>query len=348
MTRTPHFLPKRDQLHRVQFVALEQAQALDIVGPMEAFDTANRVRIDAGKPPFYALELVARSARVKSASGLTLCATPLRRAEPADTLVIGGSLPMTDTPTPQRTLDLLTPLAQQARRTVSVCSGAFVLGELGLLRGRRCTCHWLYTDALRARFPDAEVVPDAIYTSDDTVFTSAGVTAGIDLALHLIGLDLGPRMALAVARLMVVFLHRPGGQSQFSASLRLPVAGTEERIRKLLASIVSTPGAPHAVGAMARRVGMSPRHFARVFHEQTGQTPAAFVAEVRLDAARAALEQTDETTASVAHACGFGTDESLRRAFHRALGVAPSDYRQRFRASRAHAPSRSAQPRRVT
>lgn len=327
MTMTPRFLPSTRSL---LFVAVPGAQLLDIVGPMECFDAANKLRAYEGKPTCYTLDVAAPTSTVASASGLRIRTTPLRRARPPHTLVVGGSLGMVRRGAVSKaTLAEIGRLAKGAERVVSVCAGSFVLGELGLLDHRRCTTHWLALDTLRRRFPHARVEPDAIFTSDGPIHTSAGVTSGIDLALHLIEQDLDAEMALAVARMLVVFLRRPGGQSQFSASVQLR-AGVDQRIRKLVTAIVDAPGRDHRVPVLARRVAMSPRHFARIFTEQTGKTPAAFVTGVRLDAARTALELGDDTVASIADDCGFGSEETLRRAFVKHVGVAPSDYRARF------------------
>ena len=321
------------------FVVLPGTQLLDVVGPMEAFDIANRLRLHRGDPPAYTLTLAAPTPEVETATGIRVCATPLRRAAPPHTLVIGGSMELIERVIAPRLLDRLGQLARAAARVVSVCAGAFVLGQMGLLDGRRCTTHWLALDDLRARFPEAGVETDALYTHDGRIYTSAGVTTGIDLALYLIERDLGSKMALAVARLLVVFLHRPGGQSQFSASLHLR-AGADQRLRRLIAGIVEQPGADHQVDRLASRVAMSPRHFSRMFRNDTGMTPAAFVEHVRVDAARSALELTDRTVASIAEACGFGTDETMRRVFQRALGVSPADYRGRFHRQRTPARAR--------
>ena len=331
MTKNPQNQPyvKRLRNRSVLFVGLEGVQLLDIVGPMEALDAVNRLMTSQGRPAPYTLGLASPTARVRTAAGLEVCAAPLRSAKCAHTLVVGGSLEMASQAQPRGVLAQIERLAHGAQRVVSVCTGAFVLGALGLLNGRRCTSHWLTLNDLRRRFPKAHVETDAIYTLDHPIYTSAGVTSGLDLALCLIEQDLGSSVALAVARMLVVFLHRPGGQSQFSASMQLR-SGTDQRIRKLVAGVVERPGADHSVDVLAGRAAMSPRNFARVFRQQTGLTPAGFVEQVRLDAARSALERTDETTASIAEDCGFGTDETLRRVFHRALGITPGEYRQRF------------------
>jgi transcriptional regulator GlxA family with amidase domain len=214
----------------------------------------------------------------------------------------------------------------------SVCSGAFVLAAAGLLDGRRATTHWSACDLLARLHPSVTVDPDPIYVRDGDVYTSAGVTAGMDLALAMVEDDLGRDVALAVARRLVLFLHRPGDQSQFSAQLSTQWSDRDP-LRRLQQWIADHPGGDLAVEALAARAGMSPRHFARCFRDDTGVTPARYVATVRLEAARRRLEESDDAVEHVAAACGFGTAETMRRAFLRALGVAPTEYRRRFRSA---------------
>jgi transcriptional regulator GlxA family with amidase domain len=329
MTKTPQIRPGPSAPRRVLFVAFPGAQLLDLVGPLEVFDAANRLSERNGRPRPYALEVTSPASPVKSSSGLSICATPIRRATPPHTLMVGGSLELGERPLVPPWLGELGRLARGAERIVSVCTGSFLLGSLGLLDGRRCTTHWLALDALRAQFPAALVETDSLYTHDGPLCTSAGVTSGIDLALYLVERDLGSSIALAIARLLVVFLHRPGGQSQFSASLQMR-SGADQRIRKLLAQVVSRPSANHSLDSLAHRAGMSPRNFTRVFQEETGSTPATFVERARLDAAKLDLELTDHSLELIAEHCGFGTGETLRRVFQRLLGIAPAEYRQRF------------------
>ncbi|MEZ4239503.1 MAG: helix-turn-helix domain-containing protein [Myxococcota bacterium] len=307
------------------------SQLVGAIGVLRGVDIADQLRVHAGRPPLYALEVVGTGADTVSAAGAVLRA-PAAADVPLDalhTLVVAGSLRDAAGPDPAH-LPALARLADAAERLVSICAGAFWLGALGRLDGRRCTTHWLELDTLRRRHPAAHVEPDALYTEDGPVFTSAGATAGIDLALHLVRLDGGGRLARAVARALVVFAHRPGGQSQFSVASALP-AGASERIRAVLARIVEDPSADHAVPALARRAGMSERNFARRFREQTGETPAAFVARVRVEAAQRLLLEGDAGVDDVAVRAGFGSVESFRRAFHRTVGVAPAAWRERFR-----------------
>lgn len=330
MTNTGQILPGPS---RIVVLTPDGGQLIGIIGFIEAFDAANRILASRGKAPAYALELAGVQAETPSASGLRLRTTPVEQIGHAHTLVLGGGLDSVEDP---RLLAEASRLAAGASRLVSVCAGAFVLGALGLLDGRRCTTHWLALERLRRRFPAAKVEDDAIFTEDGSLFTSAGATAGVDLALHLIRLDLGPRLALAVARALVVFAARPGGQSQFGSALHLS-PGQIDRLRGLVARIVRDPGAEHGVESLAASVGMSPRNFARVFLAETGQTPAAFVARARVEAAQRALLQSDAGLAEIAAATGFGTVETLRRTFLRVAGVTPSDYRARFQADPAQA-----------
>jgi transcriptional regulator GlxA family with amidase domain len=313
----------------VLFVAPPNAQLLDVIGPMEAFDVANRVCERVGRKPPYALHLAALESTTATVAGVHIRAERLSNAQPAHTVVIGGNFDFLEQEVPAALTRALRPAVTQAERVVSVCAGAFVLGSLGLLDGKRCTTHWLALEALSKRHPLARVENDALYVSDGRVLTSAGVTTGIDLALHLIERDLGTKMALAVARLLVVSLHRPGGQSQFSAALRMSDGG-DERLRRVVRLVTTNPSGDHRIESLAKKAAMSPRHFARLFVKVTGKTPAEFVEQVRVDAARAALEATDHTIERIADDCGFGTDETLRRTFQRQLGVTPSDYRKRF------------------
>jgi transcriptional regulator GlxA family with amidase domain len=219
--------------------------------------------------------------------------------------------------------------AGRSRRVASVCSGAFLLAGAGLLDGRRATTHWAACDELSRRHPDVVVQRDAIFVRDGQVWTSAGVTAGMDLALALVEEDLGPAAARDVARWLVLFLKRPGGQSQFSAQLASSGAG-REALRELQAWIPGNLGSDLSVPALAERAHMSPRHFARAFRAEVGMTPAAYVESVRVEQARIALEGSRATVDEIARGCGFGTVETMRRAFHRRIGVGPSAYRNRF------------------
>jgi transcriptional regulator GlxA family with amidase domain len=228
--------------------------------------------------------------------------------------------------------------APQAERLVSVCTGAFLLAEAGLLAGRRVTTHWAYCGTLAARYPDLNVDPDPIFVRDGHVATSAGVTAGIDLALALVEHDLGREAALDIARHLVVFLRRPGNQAQFSAQLAGQMA-SREPLRDVQRWIAEHPAADLSVEALASQASLSPRQFARAFAAEVGMPPGRYVDQVRLEAARRRLEDTADGVEQTARSCGYGTPEAMRRAFVRALGVSPGEYRRRFRpaATASHA-----------
>jgi transcriptional regulator GlxA family with amidase domain len=223
----------------------------------------------------------------------------------------------------------LASVAPHARRVATVCTGAFIAALAGLLDGRRVATHWRYASRLQRDHPALRVDADAIFVRDDRYWTSAGVTAGIDLALALVEDDCGVATAQAIARELVMFVRRPGGQSQFAAPTWIERAEPGP-IRCAQELIDAAPGDDHRVPVLAARVGLSERHFTRTFARQVGMPPARYVERVRLDAARRLLETANATTEVVARSCGFGTGETLRRVFHRHLGVAPDDYRRRF------------------
>jgi transcriptional regulator GlxA family with amidase domain len=247
-----------------------------------------------------------------------------------DTLVVAGGAGTRSAATDKRVLAWVRDAAPRSRRVTSVCSGAFVLANAGLLDGRRATTHWQWCDTLAQLYPQIEVERDAIYVADGNTWTSAGVTAGMDLALALVEDDLGADAAREVAQQLVVFLRRPGGQSQFSAQIAAPPA-ERDSLRKVQAWIAGNVGADLSVAALAERAAMSPRNFARAFRRETGMTPAAHVESVRVEQARIALEGSDAQVETIARHCGFGTVETMRRAFNRRLGVGPAAYRSRFR-----------------
>jgi transcriptional regulator GlxA family with amidase domain len=313
-------------VRRIAIVVFDRVQSLDVTGPLEVFTAASRLAGDDA----YRVELVGTSAT--TTSGLTLgpLLAPAALRGPLDTLLVAGG---EGTREAEHDVDLVPWIARtapRARRVASVCSGAFLLARAGLLDGRRATTHWAWCDALARRHPMVRVEPDPIFVRDGDVWTSAGVTAGMDLALALVEEDHGPELALAVARQLVLFVRRPGGQAQFSAQLAAQAADLAP-LRELQGWIAEHPEADLSVAALASRAHMSPRNFARAFAREVGTTPAAYVEAVRVEQARARLEATGASLASVARACGFGSGETMRRAFHRRLGVAPAEYRTRFR-----------------
>jgi transcriptional regulator GlxA family with amidase domain len=321
---------------RVAVVAFPGIQTLDVVGPLEVFAGASMWAAHHGVRG-YAVEVLARGAgEVRASSGVRLVADRAfgRVSGGLDTLLVAGGEGTVDAVRDVALLRWLRRMAPRVRRLGSVCTGTFVLAEAGLLDGRRVTTHWVACERLAAAYPQLRVDPDPIFVRDGDVWTSAGVTAGMDLALALVEDDLGRAAALAVARRLVLFLRRPGGQSQFSAQLAAQAADREP-LRDLQAWIADHPDADCAVPALARRVAMSPRHFARVFRDEVGTTPARFVERVRVEAARRRLEESDDGVDAIAATCGFGTAESMRRAFLRTVRVAPAAYRARFRLRQA-------------
>jgi transcriptional regulator GlxA family with amidase domain len=253
-----------------------------------------------------------------------------------DTLRIGAGLTYTDAMESDELLTEVRRIAGRARRVVSTCVGAFVLAAAGLLEGRAATTHWAFCDALGRDFPTITVEPDRIFVRDGNVFTSAGVTAGMDLALALVEADHGVEVARSVARWLVLFTQRPGGQSQFSARLAHPITQGSS-LRGVFDEIVADPSGDHSVPRMAERAALSERHLARLFIAETGTTPARYVERLRVEAARDLLEATAASVDTVAEKAGFGSAETMRRAFLRVLGIGPADYRARFSATYLHA-----------
>jgi len=315
-------------IRQILVLAVEDAQGLDVLGPVEVFaEAALEV------PGAYRVEVIAPGdgETITMSNGVRLGVAPLPKPPPRhDTLVVAGGSGARAAVEDQALLDWIRQASGRARRTASVCTGAYLLAAAGLLDGRRATTHWAFCDDLAERYQRVRVENDPVFIHDDGVWTSAGVTAGIDLSLSLVEADLGPRVALQVARRLVVFFKRPGGQSQFSSALAAQHASRPE-LRELQAWIAGNLEAELGVRVLAGRALMSERSFARAFHREVGQTPAAYVEALRIERARALLEDGAPSLEAVAQACGFASAEVLRRAFHRRLGVAPADYRERFR-----------------
>jgi transcriptional regulator GlxA family with amidase domain len=327
---------------RVAMLAFPGVQMLDLVGPMDVFDEANRQLRD---PSAYTLAIVApRAETTRGANGLRfLPDLPVDALEDdIDTLLVPGSVPPQEVTgevayDPARDRALLGWLARQpehVRRIGSISNGAFVLAAAGLLDGRRATTHWASAARLAVQFPRVRIEPDRIYVKDGPIYTSAGVTAGMDLALAMLEEDHGHGSALRVARQLVMFVKRPGGQSQFSLHSNAPVA-QRTPIRETQEWIFADLTGDLSVEALASRAGMSLRNFARMFKRETSETPGDFVEIARVEAARRMLEDSDTPLKKVASQCGFSDQNSLRRAFMRRLGVSPVEYRQRFRSTRS-------------
>lgn len=303
---------------------------LDVAGPVQVFASANDLAVNAGGSPPYRLRVVAQDGQGTTASaGVTLAAAPLTKVgEALDTLLVVGGPGAESAAENPVLLDWVRRRAARARRVASVCTGAFLLAAAGLLDGRRAVTHWKDCARLASRYPAVRVDPDPIFVRDGRVWTSAGVTAGIDLALALVEEDLGRSMALAVARHLVVFLKRPGGQAQFSAALALQVA--EDRFGALHDWINDHLSGDLSLSVLADRAGMSERSFSRHYAEATGQTPARAVERLRVEAARRLLSESRVPVKTIARRCGLGSEETMRRSFLRLLSVTPRDYRSRF------------------
>lgn len=320
---------------QIAIVAYPGVQSLDVTGPLEVFAGAQRL-IDAtsrGERGYRVCVLSRDGQPLATSSGLGLIPhAPLRSApRPIDTLIVAGGNGHVDAAADSELVDWIARASSKARRTASVCTGAFLLARAGLLDGRRATTHWASALELQRLHPRVRVDAEPIFVRDGPVWTSAGVTAGMDLALALVEEDLDADAALEIARHLVLFLRRPGNQSQFSATLAAQRA-EREPLREIQRALLEDVAGDHSVEAMAARAHMSPRHFARAFRAETGVTPARHVERVRLEAARRRLEDTGEPIAAIAAGCGFGTAETMRRAFLRTLQVGPAEYRRRFHA----------------
>ncbi|MFB9903270.1 GlxA family transcriptional regulator [Allokutzneria oryzae] len=317
-------------LRKIVVLVEDGVPLLDAAGVTEVFSVAAR----HGAP--YRVLLASPGGRdVRTAAGVRL------RADSAvevldgeiDTLVVTGSVVHGTERGPFVRTELagqVRRLAKRSCRVASVCTGALLLASAGLLNGRRATTHWSWCDEFAKLHPMVTVDRDAIFVTDGPVSTSAGVSAGIDLALALVEQDMGADAARRVARALVVFLRRPGGQAQFGAWGQVPVP-TSSPLRGVVEAVTLTPGEDHSVPAMAARAMLSVRHFTRLFSREIGMSPAQYVEQTRVDAARALLENGDDGVESIARRCGFGTSETMRRAFIRVLGVPPVAYRGRFR-----------------
>jgi len=308
---------------RVVFVAYPGITALDLVGPHEVLGAAGAYQLVVAAMHAGPLATTRGPALVAEHALATV-------RGPIDTLIVVGGEGAFAAASDVGLVRAVEKLARRARRVASVCTGSFVLAAAGLLDGKRATTHWNSCERLARRYPNVTVESDPIFVRDGNVWTSAGVTAGMDLALALVAEDLGRDVALAVARQLVMYVQRPGGQSQFSAHLASPAA-ERDPLREVQAWIAEHPEADHSVERLATRASMSPRHFARVFRAELGCTPAVYVERVRVETARRLLETTSLPVDAVATACGFGTVETFRRAFARRVGASPSEYRDRFR-----------------
>jgi transcriptional regulator GlxA family with amidase domain len=332
-----HKQPARTR--RIVLVVAPGAEILDLVGPFQVFTTAATLYSERypRSAPIYRVEIVACS---RQTSFTTNCGLQMHahrsfrqvRGEIDTLLVAGGSAVEGDRTSPE-TVRWLRGAAAQTRRLGSVCTGALLLARAGLLNGRKATTHWNWCRRLARRYPQIEVEPDPIFIRDGSVYTSAGVTAGMDLALALVEEDHGSRLALQVARQLVLYLRRPGGQSQFSAALSQQLSDRQP-LRELQSWVLENLDKSLSVQMLAERVAMSPRNFARIFSKEMRITPGRFVERLRIETARRRLEETPHSLKKIAAQCGFGSVGAMRSVFQRLVGIPPGQYRQHFRGTR--------------
>jgi len=324
--------------HRLVVVlAFEGVQLLDVAGPVQTFASANEIAKEVSDAPYRIVVASRRGGPLSSSAGLPVLTQPLAaaiRETRIDTLIIPGGPGVHAALADARTVSWVRRQLSSARRIASVCTGAFLLAQTGILAGRRVTTHWKWCGHLQKLYPDVHVDPDPIYLHDGQIWTSAGVTAGIDLSLALIEEDLGRNLAMRIARHLVVFLNRPGGQAQFSAPLEAQSVAADGNVPNHFAPlhgwVADNLAGDLRVDRLAEQAGMSPRTFARVYAAKMGITPARMVERIRIEAVRRILEETDMPIKRVASQCGFGQEDRLRRAFARQVGTTPAEYRERF------------------
>jgi transcriptional regulator GlxA family with amidase domain len=315
----------------VVILGYDGVQLLDLTGPIEVFEAARErgagYRVLVASPD--GSDILAGS-RTRIGADCAFAELPRR----IDTLVVPGAPDWRAVVADTQLVATVAGAARRSRRTASVCAGAFVLAAAGLLDGRRATTHWELAPDLAHNYPQITLDANAIFLADGPIHTSAGITAGIDLCLALVEADHGAELARDVARHLVVFMQRPGGQTQFSVRLDLATT-TKSPLRHVLDDVVRDPTADHSLEALSERAGFSVRHLTRVFQRELGVTPGHYVESVRVEAARARLQRSDEPLATIAHATGFHSDETMRRAFWRELSITPAAYRERFRTTGA-------------
>ena len=321
-------------VRHIGMLAFAGCEILDVCGPLDIFCYTNFILQHLGKTsqPVYSFEILAEQAGpVATTFGVKIVADRgfAEAGDGFDTLIVAGGVGAMATRENGEMIEWIRQTSLSVRRVASICTGAFLLAESGLLDGRKATTHWNYCENLARDYPTVQVEPDRIFIRDGTFYTSGGITAGIDLALALVEDDWGSEVANRVARFLLVFFRRPGGQSQFSSFIPVE-AKTRMDVRELQGWIIDHPTADLSVEALAERLSMSPRNFARVFLKEVGTTPASFVEQVRINVARSKIEQTKLPLKLISEQSGFGSDEQMRRAFQRHLKVSPQDYRERF------------------
>jgi transcriptional regulator GlxA family with amidase domain len=322
---------------RIGVVIYPDCDIVDVCGPCDAFHYAELYlrRFGRTNEPGYLCNIVAATpGPVRTSCGIELVATHgyCDVRDGVDTLVVVGGMAAEQASKDSSLVEWVRSMAPKVRRMASICNGTFILAAAGLLHHRRVTTHWLFSELLATAYPSTEVDSSLLFARDGNIYSSGGITAGIDLALALVEEDLGREVALATARIMVVFPRRPGGQSQFSAYIKLEAKNRPD-ISELQAWILGHPGEDLSIQALADRMAMSPRNFSRLFHSETGDTPAQFTDRARADAACCKLEQTVVPVETIAEECGFGNTERMRRTFQRLFDVSPHDYRARFRST---------------
>jgi len=318
---------------QIVFVAYDGVSLLDLSGPLEAFRVAAAFARPKGSGGRYECRVLsARGGRVKTADGVELNTKSVRSLarKPIDTLIVPGAFVVDDVTGDHALIHWVMKNAPACRRVCSVCIGSFLLAAAGILDAHRAATHWMHAPLLASRYPGVTVEPDAIFVHDGKVWTSAGVTSGIDMALALIEQDAGRKAAIEVARILVVYLKRAGGQSQYSALLAAQAHSDSDAFSELELWIAENLKGDLWVEALAEKVHMSPRNFARVYAQMRGRTPAKAVEAIRIDAARRRLEETRDRVATIAEDCGFSDEERMRSAFIRNLRIPPREYRKRF------------------
>ncbi len=328
---------------KIVMLSVPPAQGVDVIGPLEAFGIASRMLEESSGRRAYETELVTNAAdlALPTSGGVKLLAhrNYWQVKGRIDTLLIAGGAG-TRGPRDTDLLAWLRKVARHARRVCSICTGAFLLADAGLLNGKRATTHWRFVASFARKHPGVSWDPNPIFVRDGSIYTSAGITAGMDLALALIEEDYGSALALDVARHMVIFLRRPGSQAQFSVALAAQAA-ERKSLQELQVWIAENLARDLSVEALAERVSMSTRNFARVFARELGETPARYVEQARIEAARAQLASSEDSVDQIATRCGFSSAELLRRSFVRQFKVAPSQYRKHFRTGNAPAEASS-------
>ncbi len=330
-------------MKKIVMLSIPPASGVDVIGPLEAFGIASRMVAESSGRAAYESELVttASDLALPTSSGVKIVAHKHYSEVhgKVDTLLVSGG-PGTRGPHDAVLLDWLRQMAKHTRRICSICTGAYLLAEAGLLEGKRATTHWRYVESFARQHPGVLWDPNPIFVQDGRFYTSAGISAGMDLALALIEEDRGSALALDVARYMVIFLRRPGSQAQFSVTLAAQAA-ERKSLQELQVWIAENLAKDLSVEALADRAAMSARNFARVFAAELGSTPARYVEQVRVEAARTLLASTDDSVDQIASRCGFSSSELLRRCFVRHFKIAPSQYRKHFRTTAAAGPARA-------